>query len=366
MLIALTVIVILAVCISAYAYHNMNYDQGVPRLLEKAGFTEKQVALEDGSVINYGEGPGKGVPLLLIHGQMVSWQDYAKVLSGLSKSYHVYAVDCYGHGGSSKDPVKYTAQSNGADLAWFIENVIKQPAVISGHSSGGLMAAWIAANKPDDVISLVIEDAPFFATEADRRENTYSWVDGFKTIHEYLSRREEGRYINYYLEHCYMQNFWGKDGWEKFVLTPTNKYMTKHPSEKLRLWFLPPSMNKGVFDLTRCIQDGTGEYDLRFGDAFYAGAWFENFDQAETLGRVQCPSVLMHTEVKTDDRGILLGAMSSDDANRAHLLLRDNQLIDHIKSGHDIHDEKPDYFIKVMEDLLNRVNNNGTPHTIKI
>ncbi len=63
----------------------------------------------------------------------------------------------------------------------------------------------------------------------------------------------------------------------------------------------------------------------------------------------------MHTEVRLDDNGILLGAMSGDDAKRVHSLLKDNELIDDIKSGHDIHYEKPSYFVKVMEDFLNRI-----------
>lgn len=124
MFVIFSIIALLAISISVYAYRNMNYDKKVPHLIAKAKVTEKQITLPDGSIINYGEGWGEGAPLLLIHGQTVSWKDYAEVFSGLSKNYHVYAVDCYGHGGSSKEPAKYTAQANGADLVWFIENEI--------------------------------------------------------------------------------------------------------------------------------------------------------------------------------------------------------------------------------------------------
>ena len=49
-------------------------------------------------------------------------EDYAKVFGELSKRYHVYAVDCYGHGGSSKNPAKYSALENsqGFHLVLFI------------------------------------------------------------------------------------------------------------------------------------------------------------------------------------------------------------------------------------------------------
>ncbi len=150
----LTIIgILLGIIISAgslFIYNNLNYYKSPMRAVWKAGFEEKQATLADGTVLNYGEG-GSGIPLMLIHGQCVSWEDYMDVLPELSKYYHIYAVDCYGHGKSSHNPEKYTAKAIGADFIWFIENVIGEPAVVSGHSSGGLLAAWLAANSPENV-----------------------------------------------------------------------------------------------------------------------------------------------------------------------------------------------------------------------
>lgn len=353
MIFFVSLIIIIAVVISIYAYRNMNYDKANSRMISDANFIEKQVTLPDGTVINYGEGPKGGTPLLLIHGQMVSWEGYVKVLEKLSESYHIYAVDCHGHGGSAKNPQKYTAAAMGSDFTWFIENVIKEPVVISGHSSGGLLAVWLAANSPDNVLGIVIEDAPFFSTEPDRREKTFAWLDGFQTIHKFLNQTEETNYTRFYLQHSYLRNFWG-DGWEKLVLPAAEKYMAKHPENGLRLWFLPPSMNK-AFDLTKCIQSSNGSYDLRFGETFYNGSWFDNFDQKATLKRVECPSVLLHTASRYDENNVLLAAMDEDDAKRAHQLLPENELIDNIKSGHNIHDEKPTFFVEVMVGFLDRL-----------
>lgn len=71
------------------------------------GFTEQTATLDNGSVINCGEGPITRPALLLIHGQGVSWEDYAAVLPELSKNYHVFAADCFGHGQSSHDPARF-------------------------------------------------------------------------------------------------------------------------------------------------------------------------------------------------------------------------------------------------------------------
>lgn len=40
-------------------------------------------------------------PLVMIHAQSVSGLSYDNVFRELSKNYHVYAVDCFGHGYSS-------------------------------------------------------------------------------------------------------------------------------------------------------------------------------------------------------------------------------------------------------------------------
>lgn len=57
------------------------------------------------------------------------------------------------------------------DFIEFIEVIIGQKTVVSGHSSGGLIAAWMAAYAPEHILGLVIEDSPFFSTEPGRREN---------------------------------------------------------------------------------------------------------------------------------------------------------------------------------------------------
>ncbi|KXT79763.1 Hydrolase, alpha/beta fold family [Streptococcus sp. DD11] len=360
MVVLLILISFLGIGIGYFAYRNLHYDKANLRQIQQAGIVEKQATLPDGSVINYGEGPNHGQPLLLIHGQQVSWQDYAKVLGELSKHFHVYAVDCYGHGGSSKNPAKYTALANSQDFIWFIQNVIQQPVLISGHSSGGLLATLVAAEAPKWVLGLLIEDAPFFSTEPNRAPSTYSWLS-FKDMHDFLESGEKN-YTAYFLEHTYLRALFGRENFNKIVSQPALNYMKNHPGQIPRIWYYPPEWQVNtIYDLTANLQDGTGNYDLRFGNAFYDFSWFEGFHQKETLKKVQCPSVLLHvarpSNQKTyyDKNGILLSAMDEKDAKRADKLLPANTLVDNIKSGHDIHAEKPDIFIQALKDLQKKV-----------
>ena len=123
--ILIVVIVVAAVLIANYFYKNMHYDDDLMHRVTQAGFVDKKVTLPDGSVINYGEGPNNGPALLLIHGQTVAWEEYDTVLPQLSSHFHVYAVDCYGHGKSSHDISLYSCETNGKAHIWFMSNVIK-------------------------------------------------------------------------------------------------------------------------------------------------------------------------------------------------------------------------------------------------
>ncbi|MDR1801152.1 MAG: alpha/beta hydrolase [Lachnospiraceae bacterium] len=357
----LTIIVMLIViCVAAYniiAYRQYHFDSAAIKNLNKANMTEKQVELEDGSILNYGESEDNGkTPLLLLHGQMVSWEDYANVLPALVKSYKVYALDYYGHGGSSKNYEKYNCVNIGGDVIWFIENVIGEPCILSGHSSGGLIATYVSANAQDLVLGLVLEDPPYFASsDPDRIEQTFAWRDGFLPIHNYLGQTAETNYTRWYLENCYMQTFW-KEGWKPLVLDPYLKEIEKNSDEIPRVWALPAGFNNASVALTANVQNGTGEYDLLFGDTFYDLSWYEGFDEETALSAIKCPTVYLHCAAGYGDgyydaNGVLLAACDADDAARAAALIDDCSLIDNVKSGHDIHSEKPDIFIDAIKAL---------------
>ena len=328
---------------AAYVYHNLNYYKAPLRRITKAGFVEKQAVLEDGSTLNYGEGPNSGPALLLLHGQGVSWEDYASVLPVLSNYYHIYAMDYYGHGGSSKNPEKYYAEVIGADLVWFIKNVIGEPVVLSGHSSGGLLAAWLAANSPENILGIVLEDPPLFTTEAGQYEDTFAWNDSFEPIHRFLQQEEED-YPLFYLKNSYWINFFGES--KEKIINYAASFREKHPDQKLEIFFLPPSITRIFYFME--------DYDPKFGDTFYDASWNRNFNHAETLARIDCPSIYIHTNWRYDENSILLGAVDGEDAQRIHEMIKDNAMFK-FDCGHDMHYEKPEEFIKIMVEFLDKI-----------
>ncbi|KAF0969968.1 MULTISPECIES: alpha/beta fold hydrolase [Gordonia] len=344
-----------AAAVAGYVTRNLTYDRRESALLASSGVIPRSVTMPGGAVISYGEGPPGGEPLLLIPGQQVSWSDYAAVLGALSEDWHVFAVDCFGHGGSAKDPAWYPALRQTAALGWFVDTVIGSSAVVAGHSSGGLLAARLAADCPALVRAVLIEDAPFFATEPDRAPATFAWRDGFRPMHDFLTapREAEMTWTRHWVRHSHLRALFGDKGWTRLVRDPVERRLDRDPRRIPRLWWLPPTMNRAL-DLTACLQDGTGDYDLCYGEMFYDGTWFEGFDQAETLARVRVPVTLLHATVHEQD-GVLLGAMTDDDARRAHVLMRDCLLVDHIPAGHDIHRQRPALFVDSINALPGRI-----------
>lgn len=365
----LVIIVLFAVVIAIFAYRNMNYDYMNENFMkktgEKLGFTEKQATLDDGSILNYAEGPSNGPPLLLLHGQQAAWQDYAKVLPDLSKEFHIFAVDYYGHGKSTKNAAKYKANIIGQDLVWFMNNIIKEPSYVSGHSSGALLAAWLGANNSDNVVGVILEDGPFFSTEPGRAEKTFAYR-GFVAMHDFLNQTEIDNYTHYCLYHDPMIEIFnknGEDNWGKIIRNPALKYMEKHPGEIPRLWFYPPELGaNAIFELTRNIQDGTGNYDLYFGETFYDFSWFEGFSQEETLKKIGAPTLVMQVNPAKetapeycDENGMLLSAMDKKDAERVCRLVPNSKYVTGFNSMHDIHADCPKQFTDAVLEFKEQV-----------
>jgi pimeloyl-ACP methyl ester carboxylesterase len=333
--------------VGSYFYNNMTYIEKPLKKLDKAGFVEKQVKLKDGTILNYGEGPNNGkTPLLLIHGQGMTWEDYAKVLPELAEHYHVYAVDCHGHGESDWNAEKYTAKAMAEDFIEFIDVVIGEKTVVSGHSSGGMIAAWMAANSPDKILGTVIEDSPFFATEPGRREKTYAWVYGFQLYEDFKNQTDEKDYLKYSLERSYWRNVFGDFLWNKFTKDAV-AYHKKHPNEAVHLKYLPPQIN-------RIFESVTYPYDRRFGETFYDNTWFEDYNQKEVLSNIKTPTVFIKAATNYDG-DLLVAALSDEDADRVVRLLQNGKRIDVDTPGHDIHYDQPEEFINIMVDFLSEV-----------
>lgn len=112
----------------------------------------------NGVKLHYAEAEGLGDSLVLLHGVTDSCLSYLPFMPELAKGWRVFAPDLRGHGRSSHVPGAYRLGDYAGDIRAFLETVVRGPAVIAGHSLGGLVAASVAAEAPETVIGLLLED----------------------------------------------------------------------------------------------------------------------------------------------------------------------------------------------------------------
>jgi lipase len=114
------------------------------------------------------DGPVDGRPVVLLHGLTDDRRSYAPVVEDLAARYRLLNVDLRGHGASSHAQ-RYRAVDYAADIADLVRARVTGPAVIVGHSLGGLTAAALAGTNAELVSGLFLEDPPLFEGDDERR-----------------------------------------------------------------------------------------------------------------------------------------------------------------------------------------------------
>ncbi|WIM67485.1 alpha/beta hydrolase [Corynebacterium breve] len=325
-----------------YVWNNVTWNQRLDARVAGAGFVEKQATV-DGVTLNFGENPASaGKPVLvLLHGQGGAWQSYHSVLRGLAQEFHVFAIDVPGHGKSDRWQGHYTAVELGDLVAHFANDVIGAPVFVSGHSSGGHIAATFAANHPEQVRGVLFEDPPFFTTELPRAKETWNWQDLASAANSFIDSNESD-WPGYYWEHQLMWKFFGPDAGR--IINDGLRYHEKHPDQPIRVWYLPGIMA----EYARYSID----YDPYFGLAFYDGSWNQGFDQEATLRAIEAPVIYVRAKEVLGDDGVLQAAASYDEARRALECLPGAKFVE-ADTSHNYHGDKPGEFVDLTVSLLN-------------
>ncbi len=308
----------------------------------------KEQYFENGDIkLKYYEIENNKKPLVLIHAQGIDGKTYEKVAKKLSKHFHIYSVDCYGHGGSLHNPAEYNIKSIGNAIINFIENYIRCRIWLLGHSSGGLIAAYIASES-NLCEKLILEDPPFFASQGDRRKNTFNFIDLSTICHTYNSQREQSDFVLYYFCNQYAWNFFpekSRDNLKGKLIKMAFDYRRKHPTKDLKVPFWPKAALAGF--------QGMNNYDPSFGEAFYNDTFHSGIPHEDILKKIKCKTVFMKAKTDYSHDGILQAALSEDDADKVVALIENCRMI-RFNCGHGIHIEKPKEFVKCLVELVSK------------
>jgi pimeloyl-ACP methyl ester carboxylesterase len=124
--------------------------------LEEAELGIMPAAEVDGVSLYYEEG-GSGKPLLFVHGIPTDFRAWKAQMEPFSKGRRVISLSRRYAAPNKRegDVSDSTVQNNALDLKGFIET-IGGPVDLVGHSYGGFASAFLAADNPDLVRSLVL------------------------------------------------------------------------------------------------------------------------------------------------------------------------------------------------------------------
>jgi len=100
---------------------------------------------------------GAGEPLVILHGLYGSSDNWMGIARKLADHFTVWSPDLRNHGLSPHHPV-HTYQAMKDDLAEFFDGHIPGKASLLGHSMGGKVAMWFAADYPEKVNNLIVAD----------------------------------------------------------------------------------------------------------------------------------------------------------------------------------------------------------------
>lgn len=318
----------------------------------KAGFEEK--FFDTGEIkLHYLVGPNSGPSLVLIPGQGLSLESYQRVIVPLSKDFRVFAVDVRGHGKSGWTTGNYNFPNMGNDFKNLLEKVVRRPAIISGNSSGGLIALWLAANAPDKVQGIILEDAPVFSAEWPRLRDDCWVYRVFKKNAETIGS-PEGRNLAAFFKDMEVPI----EGKQKVIQFPywlagvmvvmVRLYQRLCPGKPVDLPLLPAE--------TRMMIKSLSEYDPDFTRAFVDGRACEGFSHAEALKKVKCPLLVLQANWFRHPEFGLVGSMDDKDVERLRALAP-HARYKRITSGHMIHFENPKQYIKEVKEFATKGQN---------
>ena len=115
----------------------------------------------NGIKIHYTRTGANKKPLVLLHGITDSGLCWPRLAEALKHDYDLIMPDARAHGLSDAPDTAYTYQDMANDVAGLIEALGLHKAAVLGHSMGAMTAAVLAANHPQRVACLVLEDPPW-------------------------------------------------------------------------------------------------------------------------------------------------------------------------------------------------------------
>ena len=258
--------------------------------------------------------PAADTTVLFLHGVLRNWRTFFPLFEGLRARFHLAALDFRGHGLSDRRPGAYRVAHYVEDALAILPPLGARRLILHGHSLGAMVALAAAAEAPDRVQAIVLEDPPF-STMGGRLPATPlggyfagvraclasppdAWFDGFSDI--IVGERADGTPLR--------------------VRDQRDELSRRFSAESLAM--IDPAVLGPIV----------------------AGQWLDGFDFAALAGRVRCPVWLLQADAAHG------GMLNDDDAELLASLLP-AAAVERIRfpgAGHSLHWAQPARLVKIL------------------
>ena len=109
-----------------------------------------------GGPMGYADFGGQGPPLVLLHGLAGSHLNWTQNGPALATRHRVYAPDLIGFGSTPRGGREASIQNHLSLFDRFLETVVGEPAVVVGHSMGGLITLLQGTAHPSAILRAVL------------------------------------------------------------------------------------------------------------------------------------------------------------------------------------------------------------------
>jgi len=312
----------------------LKYGPDYPEATYRPHRYEEQLFDTGDAKINYATcGENDQPALLLIPGQTESWWGYEPAMGMLKEHFQCFAVDLRGQGRSSRTPGRYTYDNFGNDLVKLIVFVIKRPVVVSGLSSGGVVAAWLSAfATPGMLRGAHYEDPPLFSSETHPRFGP-SIREGAGPVFELYA--------------TYLGDQWCVGDWEG-MLAAAADFLPVHRQSVFLAGY-----EKFKTEPPRNMK----EYDPEWARAFLTGSVSATCDHARMLEKVKCPVLFTHHMSRINqETGQPEGAATVRQVDHVEAIVKKSgQPFTRITipdMGHNMHLQDPKLFVRTLTDWV--------------
>jgi pimeloyl-ACP methyl ester carboxylesterase len=113
----------------------------------------------DGSMVHY-EALGRGRPIVFLHGWVGSWRYWINSMQVASTSFRAYALDLFGFGDTTRDPMRYSIEQQASFINRFLEEMGIGKVALVGHDLGALIGLSFIKEWPNSVDRVMAINCP--------------------------------------------------------------------------------------------------------------------------------------------------------------------------------------------------------------